>query len=88
MWESIGLIAGSVLGPVLAFLIARYWQNVKKDAERAERDKANEKARDQLDEKLADETKNVNDSIDKQRDSMEKWKEQAEQGQPQKSSNP
>lgn len=73
MWATIGAIITLVIGPLLALFIKNYIAGQQADKEADNRRSQEEtKNRDQG-RGVSEETRDVNDSIEKQKDAMNKW---------------
>lgn len=68
----IGIIITSIVGPMLLFFLQRYSEKKLEDNKAADRQKREEKDSIHNDDKIADRTRDINESIRKQRERMKK----------------
>lgn len=73
MWEIIGIAITVIVGPLLAFALKKYWDGKAAEAAAAAR-QANEEQNARNENKQAgDVTRDVNESIDKQKAARDEW---------------
>ncbi len=73
MWTAIGAGITLILGPLLAFFLKRYWDGHQADRDADNRHKSEEQKNRDMGKSVSDQTRDVNESIDKQKDSMKSW---------------
>lgn len=76
MWTTLGEIAGSIIGPIVVFLIARYWKSISAKALTEARQKQEEKDLEAASVALAERDRRINNSIDTQKTLRDKWAEE------------
>lgn len=70
----IAILATTVFGPILAYLIKRYWNDVAQKALDAAEAQAQQKAAQENDAHVSQATAAINQSIDAQNAAKEQWK--------------
>ncbi len=73
IWQAIIAIVTVIGGPVIVFLITRYWNNKVAEAETEKRQASEEEEARAAAAKMADRGKDVNTSIDAQKKAREDW---------------
>ena len=68
----IGTIITAIVGPLLLFFLQRYGEKKLEDEKQADRQKQEERDGIHNDDKVADRTRDINESIRKQRERMKK----------------
>lgn len=74
MWTAIAAIAGSILAPLLGFIIARYWKGLQDKAQEELRQKQEEQDNQAANAILAAKDEDINTSIDAQAAARDKWR--------------
>jgi len=73
MWAAIGAAITLVIGPLLAFFLKKYWDGQQADRDADHRRSEEEQKNRDTGTDVSNQTRDVNDSIEKQKEAMRQW---------------